>query len=227
MVRYFPFDLRLSDLPHTLRSTLSFGISHGLAVIYARADITIVAYYLGSVAAGVYSPASTLMATLFLVPTVVYEVMLPVFSKLYVKNESLIPKRSFQLVLLSMGLGIVLGIGLVIIAYPLVWVLYSPEFIASVPVLIILSNVLLFKCISFALAGILAAVGWQAKRIWVQLIAGILNIGLNLLFVRSAGIIGVAYIYVFTEFLLTAGYILLLLLWQRDHLMLSIWRPIL
>ena len=224
--RHFQIDLHFSDMPGTLRETTSFGISHGLAVIYARADITIIAYFLGSTAAGVYSPASALMTTLFLVPTAVYEVMLPVFSKMRVENETQIPKKSFQLILVSMGLGMGLGIGLVMIAYPLVWILYSPEFLASVPVLIILSNVLLFKCISFALAAIIAAVGWQGKRVWVQLGTGILNIGLNLLVVRTYGLMSVAYVYVFTEFLLTTGYISLLLLWQRENLMLNVWRTV-
>lgn len=219
--RYFSVELHLSDLPDTLRETFSFGISHGLSVIYGKADITIIAYFLGSTAAGVYSPASTLMATLFLVPTAVYEVMLPVFSRMRVEDEPQIPKKSFQLILLSMGLGMVLGVGLAVIAYPLVWLLYSPEFLASAPLLVILSNILLFKCISFALAAILAAVGWQGKRVWIQLAASVLNIGLNLLVVRGYGIVGVAYVYVLTEFLLMVGYLFLLLLWQRDNLMLS------
>lgn len=222
--RYFKIELHLADLPGTLRETVSFGISHGLSVIYGKADITIIAYFLGSTAAGVYSPASTLMATLFLVPTAVYEVMLPVFSRMRAENERQIPRKSFQLILLSTGLGVILGVGLAIIAYPLVWFLYSPEFLASAPIVIILSNILLFKCISFALAAILAAVGWQGKRVWIQLAASVLNIGLNLLVVRGYGIIGVAYVYVLTELLLTVGYLSLLLLWQRENLMLSAWR---
>lgn len=216
MFRHFPVAFHLGDLPQTLRETLSFGISHGLSMIYGKADITIIAYFLGSIAAGIYSPASSLMATLFLVPTAVYEVMLPVFSRMHAENEKQIPKKGFNLILLSMGLGMLLGVGLALVAYPLVWVLYSPEFLASAPILVILSNVLLFKCISFALAAILAAVGWQGKRVWIQLGASIFNIGLNLLVVQNYGIIGIAYVYVLTEFLLTAGYLALLLLWQRD-----------
>ena len=222
MFRHFPVVLHLADLSQTLRETMSFGISHGLSVIYGKADITIIAYFLGSTAAGIYSPASSLMATLFLVPTAVYEVMLPVFSRMRVENEKQIPKKGFNLILLSMGLGLLLGIGLVIIAYPLVWLLYTPEFLASAPILVILSNVLLFKCISFALAALLAAIGWQGKRVWIQLGASIFNIGLNLLVVRNHGIIGVAYVYVLTEFLLTAGYLSLFLLWQRENLRLNI-----
>lgn len=221
--RYFQIQLHLPDLPIALRETFSFGISHGLSAIYGKADITIIAYFLGSTATGIYSPASTLMATLFLVPTAVYEVMLPVFSRMRVAGERQIVKKSFQLVLLSTGLGIVLGVGLAVIAYPLVWLLYSPEFLASAPVLVILSNILLFKCISFALAAILAAVGWQGKRVGIQLATSVLNIGLNLLVVHSYGIVGVAYVYVLTEFLLTVGYLSLLLIWQKEHLMLSVW----
>jgi O-antigen/teichoic acid export membrane protein len=221
--RRFKIQLYLSDLPIALRETFSFGVSHGLAVIYGKADITMVAYFLGSTAAGIYSPSSTLMATLFLVPTAVYEVMLPVFSRMRGEGDRQIEKKSFQLILISTGLGMLLGVGLALTAYPLVWLLYSAEFLASAPVLVILSNILLFKCISFALAAILAAVGWQGKRVWIQLATSVLNIGLNLLVVRSYGVFGVAYVYVLTEFLLTLGYLGLLLLWQRENLMLNKW----
>lgn len=224
MFRYFHITLHFADFPQTLRETASFGISHGLSMIYGRADITIIAYFLGSTAAGIYSPASSLMATLFLVPTAVYEVMLPIFSKMRLENQEQIPKKSFRLILLSMGLGLFMGVGLALVAYPLVWVLYSPEFLASAPILVILSNILIFKCISFALAAILAAVGWQGKRVWIQLGASVLNIGLNLIIVRRYSITGVAYVYVLTEFMLTAGYLLLLLLWQRDSLIMRLWQ---
>lgn len=224
MFRSFDIEFRLSDLPDALRGTVSFGLSHGLAVIYERADITIIAYFLGKAAAGIYSPAISLMTTLFLVPTAVYEVMLPILSKTHEQNEKAIPRHSFFLVLASAVLGIILGGAMVVLAYPLVWLIYTSEFIASAPVLVILSNVLLFKCISFGLAAVLAAVGWQGKRVWVQLVSAVLNIGLNLLIVHSAGIIGVAYVYVFTEFVLTTGYLLLLLQWQLQNHMLTLWR---
>lgn len=224
MFRYFPVQFRWSDLPGVLRGTASFGLSHGLAVIYARADITIIAYFLGNVAAGIYSPAISLMTTLFLLPAAIYEVMLPILSKTHVKKEAAIPRQGFLLVVFSALLGVVLGVGMVVMAYPLVWFIYTPEFIASAPVLVILSNVLLFKCISFALAAVLAAVGWQGKRVLAQLVSAVLNIGLNLLIVQRAGIMGVAYVYVFTEFVLTSGYLLLLLRWQREYPVRTLWQ---
>lgn len=215
--RCFTIRFFLREFPQNIRETFPFGLSQGLAIIYERADITIIAYFLGKSAAGIYSPAISLMTTLFLVPTAVYEVMLPILSQAHANQKSIIPSISFKLFLLSAGLGILLGIALVFMAYPLVLIVYSAEFAASAPILVILSNVLLFKCLSFALASALAAVGWQGKRVVIQLIAALFNVFLNLLLVRTFGIQGVAYIYVLTEFVLVVGYLGLFLRWQQKQ----------
>ena len=216
--RFTRIRLQLTDIFRSLRGTASFGLSHGLAVIYERADITIIAFFLGETAAGIYSPAISLMTTLFLVPTAVYEVMLPHLSQIYNRNKSEIKKAGFKLFLLSAVLGVLLGVGLIILAYPLVWLIYSAEFAESAPILIILSNVLLFKAMSFALAAILAAVGWQSRRVVIQAVSAIVNIGLNVYIVQIFGIDGVAYVYVLTEFILTTGYLFYFLRWQKQVL---------
>ena len=221
LLRKDKIKLQLGSVSAALRGTVSFGLSHGLAVIYERVDITIIALFLGKMAAGIYSPAISLMTTLFLIPSVIYGVMLPVISNMQDQNKKDIPAYSYRLFLLSALLGVLLGLGLVIIAYPLVWLIYTPEFMSSAPILVILSNVLLFKCMSFAFAAVIAAVGWQKKRVFVQFIAAILNIGLNLLVVRNYGIKGVAYVYVLTEFVLTIGYLILVLKWQKQHNLIS------
>jgi O-antigen/teichoic acid export membrane protein len=221
LLRSEKLKLQLESVFRALRGTISFGLSNGLSVIYERVDITIIAHFLGKIATGIYSPAISLMTTLFLIPSVIYGVMLPVFSKMHGDSRKELPKYSFRLFWLSAILGVFMGVGLVVIAYPLVWFIYTPAFISSAPILVILSSVLLFKCLSFASAAVLAAVGWQKKRVYVQFVSAILNIGLNLLVVNQFGIRGVAYVYILTEFVLTIGYMALVLKWQKEHNLLS------
>ena len=216
--RSFGIQVRWERAPSILRETGSFGLSHGFALVYERADITIIAYVLGQRAAGLYAPAVSLMTTLFLIPQAIYEVMLPMVSAIHARDPADVRRPAFRLFLLSAGLGVLLGLGMAIGAHPLVWLIFGSEYAASGPILVVLSNVLVFKAVSFALAAVLAAVGWQGRRVIVQAGAALFNIVVTLFVVGRYGIDGVAHVYVFTEFLLMAGYLILLLRWQRTEL---------
>lgn len=201
-----------------LRSTAAFGLSEGLAVIYERADVTIIGHWLGKTATGLYAPAVSLMTTLFLIPQAIYEVMLPVTSETYARSPLLIRRQAFRIILLSSALGIGMGIGMVIIARPLVWLVYGREYAVSGELLTILSTILVLKSVSFGVAAVLTAVGWQSRRVIVQAIAAALNIGLNVALIQTVGLAGVAYVYVLTEAVLMVGYLLFYLRWQHRYL---------
>lgn len=208
----FGLRLRYQALRQVLNETTPFGLSHGLATIYARADITIIAYALGNTAAGLYAPAVSLMTTLFLIPLTLYEVMLPLLSVAYTAGRSM-RRQTMRLSWISVGVGTLLSFGMVLFAHPLIWLIYGPEFAEAGAVLVILSSVVILKCVSFVLAAVLAAVGWQGRRVWIQVLITVISVGLTLALVRPWGILGVAYIYVFTEFLLMVGYLWLVCSW--------------
>lgn len=216
--RSFGIQVQRDRVPAIMRQTRAFGLSHGFALIYERADLTIIAYVLGQTAAGLYAPAVSLMTTLFLIPQAIYEVMLPMISTVHARDPADVRRPAFRLFLLSAGLGVLLGLTMSLAAHPLVWLIFGPDYAASGPILVVLSNVLVFKAISFALAAVLAAVGWQGRRVIVQAGAALFNIAVTLLVVGQFGIEGVAHVYVLTEFLLMAGYLYLLLRWQRTAL---------
>jgi O-antigen/teichoic acid export membrane protein len=218
IVRHFGLRFTPRHAPGVFSETLPFALSHGLAMVYGRADITIIAYVLGKTAAGLYGPAVSLTTTLFLIPLALYEVILPLLSAEYAKGRVM----TSQIVRFSWGslfIGSLLGFAIVLLAYPLVWLIYGPEFMAAADVVVILNGVIVLKCVSFALAAVLVAVGLQGQRVWVQLAAAVFNILLNLLIVNTYGIIGVARVYVLTELLLMAGYLFMVVRWQQKALL--------
>ena len=154
------------------------------------------------------------MTTLFLIPQAIYEVRLAWMSQTYVQNPGSIPRRAFRLVVASALLGVGLSLGMMVMAHPLVLFIYGSEYASSGNLLVILSAILLLKSISFALASVITAVGWQSKRVIVQAITALLNIGLNIFFIRRFGLTGVAYIYIVSESVLMLGYMFYLLNWQ-------------
>lgn len=215
--RSFSLQLDRTLVKSTVQETVPFALSHGLAVIYERADVTLIAFFLGKTAAGIYGPAITLMTTLFLVPAAVYEVMLPTLSRMHSEAIAQIRSTAYRLTQINGIIGVALGVGMALLAYPLVWFIYTAEFLASAHILTILSTVLIFKSMSFAFAAVITAVGWQSYRVIVQLIAAIFNIGVNLLIINRFGIEGVAYVYVATEAILMLGYFVLMIRWQEQQ----------
>lgn len=209
--------IKLAYLKFVLKDTVPFGISYGLAIIYERADIIIIAYVLGTTEAGIYAPAISLMTTLYMVPLAIYDVFLPYVSRIYIERPQLLKRLAFQAVSVTAMLGMMMGLALAVFAYPLVRVVYGVDYMASAPILIALSPVLILKSISFALAAILAAVGWQSNRVLVQVFAAAFNVGLNLLIIKTYGLTGVAYIYIVSESILMLGYLILTLRWQKQH----------
>ncbi len=206
---------RIGGLRATVRDTIPFGVSFMCATIYGRADLSILANQLGQSAAGIYAPALNVVGFLFMLPASVYGVMLPLLSRMYAQGQTNMRSMSAWLVsgMAVMGLG--LGVGLGLTANALIQILYGASFQPSGHILAILGGVVVFRCPSMALSSVLVAVGWQTRRMRIQIVAAAFNVVANLLVVQSQGVVGVAVVYVVTEAILFLGYLLLFLRWAR------------
>lgn len=200
-----------------LRETIPFGLSAGLSLIYGRADTAIAAQWLGSEAAGLYSSAMSLMSMALLMPLAVYLVMLPILSRAHAQHSPALLRLTRQLLGWSTLAGLGLGAMLALVAEPLMRLIYGAQYAESGAVLTIFSGVLALRFVSFALAVLITAVGWQTRRTAVQGVVAVANVGLNLLVVQRWGLPGVATVYLITEFLLMSGYGWLVLRWWRQQ----------
>ncbi len=217
MKRVFTLQLDRSDVRKAMRDSLPFAISLALALIYGRADVAIVAYWLGSAAAGIYSPAISLVMTVLLIPLAIYNVILPLLSQAHGEDIALLRRRSRQFTFGSLLLGLGLGGGMALAAHLLIRLLFGEKFQAAGDVLFTLSGVVALRCVSFALAAIITAVGWQTRRTIVQAIVAVANVGLDILMITRWGVPGVAKIFVLTEAMLLAGYLFLVVDWYYHH----------
>jgi O-antigen/teichoic acid export membrane protein len=205
-IQSFGLSPRLADLRGVGYESFPFLLSEALAVVYASIDLTIVAIMLGESASGFYAPAITLVNALFIIPNAVYTVMVPVITQAYTSGGAQIRSLSMGLILGLSVLGLAMSLSVFVLASPIIALLYGAAFNASADVLTILSAVLFFKSISYALAAILTAIDRQRDRVIVQAIVALTNVVANLLIVQSYGILGAASVYVLTEALLCLGY---------------------
>lgn len=192
-----------------------YALSEALLLVYTQADITILALLLGKVAAGIYSPASSIVRSLFVVPQAVHLVMVPVLSQMLAEGRrSLMPTfRRTYLSLSALGGALWLGMGL--FGPPLVLLLLGEDFAPSAGLLPVLSAILFLKSVSHAMAALIVTVGYQAKRVVVQAIVAALNVGVNLWFIPRLGVPGAAWAYVVSEAALLVGYIALVEVWRH------------
>ncbi len=188
--------------------TFTFAASEILALTYVQADVLIVSFTLGKEQVGLYAPALSLVNALFLIPSAIYGVMLPVLSNLFSSNIQRARRFARQLVFIHGLVGTSLTLGLLLLS-PFLISLLGSEFADSLIILRILSLNLFFRSLSFALVAILVAFHQQTNRTKVQTIAVLFNIIANLAIVYWAGIVGVAIVYVVTDIILTTGYSLL------------------
>ena len=188
-----------------LKSMFPFASSEFLGMVTMRADVVIIGLTLGEFATGIYSPAVGLINMALIVPMAVYTVMMPVLGNLYKNNLQQAKQTAKRTILLLFGIGIILML-LFLLGAPLFVLILGDTYQPTVEILRILSLVLLFKCVSFAMAAIMIATDKQARRSVVQFIAAGTNLLLNLAIVNILGVSGIAGVYVITEIILLAGY---------------------
>lgn len=188
------------------RAATPFAASLVLAVIVERADITIVAQFLGAKEAGIYGPASTIVTTLFLVPASAYAVMVPVFTRAHAVDAGSFRTTLRLFILVNAALGLCFTVVLALTSGLIINVLYGGRFAGAGPVLAILSLVLGLRCVTFALGAAVVGSGRQTQRLYAQIVAAALSVLIDLAVVRAWGILGVAWVYVFTEVVMLLGY---------------------
>lgn len=197
-----------------IREAPPYALSELLAMTTMRMDLLIVALVLGSQAAGLYSPALSVVNALFFVPAAVANVMIPVLSRLYREH----PGQARITALRQMFLQLAVGAGMFVVfflAAPLLAQFLGESYAGLLPLLIVLSFVLLIKPLTYAGATMLVAGGYQRPRLYVQVFAAALSIGLDLLAVTYFGLTAVAVVYVVVEACTAVGYYSLALILNR------------
>jgi len=204
--QHYVFQPSWGHLRGVIRHSAPFFMAEALSYIYATADVTIIAIWLGKTDVGIYGPVIVLLNAIQIIPTAIHSVMLPVLSRAYHTAPATTRKPAL---LLIAGLGMI-GFGLssltFILAEPLINLLYGPAFHQSAVILMLLSPIIGLKNLNFAFGTILTAINRQRDRVMAQTIIAVANVGLNLLIVNKYGVMGVALVYLITEFGLVIGY---------------------
>jgi O-antigen/teichoic acid export membrane protein len=190
---------------HMLKAGLPFlGVALSI-VVYLQVDVIIISLLVNEETVGWYSSADQLFATLLFVPTVFMTAVYPALARMFTNDPNAMPRllrKSFHMLLI---LGVPIGFGIIIVAQPLVILLFGPEFAPSGAVLMILGVVLIFTYQNILLGQFLIATERQNKWTRVMIIATIATIFLDIFLIPFSarafgnGAIGGAIAFVITE----------------------------
>jgi O-antigen/teichoic acid export membrane protein len=174
-------------------------------VFYNQVDVIIISFLVNEQTIGWYSASDRLFSTLLFVPTIIVTAIFPMLARTNTDDPTAMPRimrRNFDMMLL---VSVPLGLGLMIIADPLVVLLFGAEFAASGPILAVMGIVLIFTYLNILLGKFMLATDRQ--NIWtvVMVTATVLTVPLDLVLIPwcqqmfANGAIGGALSYVVTE----------------------------
>ena len=196
-----------------LKSAQPFALSEALSIIYVQADITLLTLLKTKTTAGVYSPVSTLINALFIIPSSIHLYAIPILSQSFQYNNEKFIKSAKKLLVWLFLLGLILAMAIGIVGSKLVVFLLGSAYEVTGKLIVILSPLLLLKSMEFGFVSNIIAMDKQKFRLLPQLIAALVNLALNIWAIPRFGEFGAAWVYLLSEFVLFIGYALVFWVW--------------
>ncbi len=187
------------------RDGFFFALKSGFVLIYFKIDVTMLQMMSTSASVGVYSSAYTLLEALITLPMAVSAALLPVAIGL-VGNLSLLRKRIGQAGSALMALVLPVAAGGILLASPLMRLVFGTDFAEGSPALAVLLLTLPPLSMVYVLGVLEIAFRLERKSVWILAANCLVNIGLNLWLIPKYDLLGAALATVITELFYVAAY---------------------
>jgi polysaccharide transporter, PST family len=166
-------------------AALAFGVS-------VRIDQIMLAETLGDAELGIYAAAVRLSELWYMVPAVVIHSVAPAIAMAKKTDAQLYQRRLRQLLKLMVGLAYLIAIPTMLLAWPIVHLLYGTEFAASAPALAVHIWGVLFMNVGGVHNLWVIHEGRTRYTILSTTIGAAVNIGLNIVLIPRLGALGAA-----------------------------------
>ncbi len=213
----------LRRLPRMLKRGLGFGISYIFYNIYFQIDSVMLSIMRTPFEVGIYSAAYRLISILLFIPGILTSVLYPVLYQLGVTSQEKHRETIEKIFKVLSAVGIPGSVLLFVLAHPLLNWLYARRFPQSIPVMMILSWFFAMECLSYSLGDILTTTNRQWIRTWIQGLAALGNVLLNLVWIPRYGIYGSSWATIATELFVFGAYYWIV---RRQVYRVRIWRQL-
>ncbi len=209
----YRFDIDLWK--NVLVKSLPYGLALILNTIYFRIDTILISVIRGNEEVGIYGVAMKMLEHFAILPLYFMNSVLPVLTRtIKEKSEKYKKVISYAFDFLA-ALSIPMVVGGVILAFPIIFIVSTPDFLSRINegfygsdiAFQILIFALLFQFLNVLFAFILIAVNQQAKLLYINGACAIFNIVANLIVIPHYGFRGAAFTSILSElFILIATY---------------------
>ena len=206
-IRY-QFDKQLCK--NVFLKALPYGIALILNTIYFRIDSILISLIRGQAEVGIYAVAMRVLEAFAIIPLYFMNSVLPVLTKsLKEKTDQYKKIITYSFDFLT-ALGMPLLVGAYVLAYPIVFIVSSPEFLTRTDegfygsdiALKILMFALVFQFLNTLFAFILLAVNKQSRILYINAACVLFNLIGNIIVIPYFGFRGAAVTSVLSEFLI-------------------------
>lgn len=214
-----------------LIKALPYGAALVLGTIYFRMGTIVLSLFKMKDAVGFWGVPVRFLEILQIIPHYFMNSVLPILT-LTIKTDFSRSPRIIKYSLCAMAaMSLPIFVGGFIVAYPLTAAVSSPQFLThyngaelilgSDVVLKILLGALIFTSLHVVLTYALVAMGRQIELLWINAVAVIINVTLNLILAPRFGAVGAAVVTAITEMIM-----FILLFIRLRHYIKGIWDPV-
>lgn len=177
-----------------------FGIHFLFNFLYFQIDTIILAIMKGDYYVGIYQAVFKLIALALVIPEILNNVLLPALSRLNIENVESWKRVGYLMNKMLLIIGFPITIILFVYSDQIIEFVYGTgNYLEAVPILKIFSIVLLIRFSMESLSLMLTTSNRQKIRMYTVLVATVINVTLNIIYVPIFGVIAVAVISAITN----------------------------
>lgn len=204
----YRFDLKLWK--EVLIKSLPYGLALILNTIYFRIDSILILFLRGTSEVGIYGVAMKMLENFAILPLYFMNSVLPILTRAIKEKTDHYKKIINHAFDFLVAMSIPMVVGGCILAYPIIFVISTPEFLTRLSdgyygsdiAFQILVFALLFQFINVLFAFVMIAVDKQSRLLYINGAGVVFNIITNFIFIPHYGFVGAAVTSVLSEFLI-------------------------
>lgn len=184
-----------------LRISLPYAANMALGPIYLRIDVVMLTFYKGNVAVGLYEAATSIFYRFNVFARVINNALMPLMAREYESQADRIRTYINAATKYQVIGGIPLSVLCIMLAGPLMNLLYGRGFEQSAPIFGLMASITTLRFMDNTLATALTAGNSQSQRSIAVALAAIFNVGINLFVLPAYSFTGAAITTILTEVL--------------------------
>ena len=185
-------EIRPRRWPALMRAALPIGLAGVFGTLLFRADMAMLGWFQSDAEVGLYAAAYRLLESTLFIAWSIGTAFYPVFSRLSPLSEPTIGQLFEGALKLALALALPLAAGALLLAAPLLGLLYGQDFEAAAAALRLLAATFVAFPVTYLASYVLISQGRQAVIAWVLGLVALQNVLFNLVLIPRLSLEGAA-----------------------------------